>query len=131
MICGPPPTFVEGLGDADLASLAGVALGDAGLARGDGVRESCLGLLLKKVFLNFSNSSTSLGVGVNGFFVAHVSLSARSAAFPVRGISSITEMTFVNKRCSESELAVFGFKNLYISAPKQKNPSLWKMSTTT
>ena len=28
----------------------------------------------------------------------------------------MTGMTFVNKRCSESDLAVLGFKNLYIRA---------------
>ena len=88
----------------------------AGLAGGNVVQERCLGLLLKKLFLSFSNSSTSLGVGVSGFFVAHISLSARSAAFSVRGINSIIEMTLVNKRCSESDCTILGFRNLYISA---------------
>ena len=101
-------------GEGVLAGGEGVNLAD--LVGGDGVRQRCLELLLKKAFLNLSNSSTSLGVGVNGFFVARVSLSARSAAFSVGGISSMTEMTLVNKRCSESDLAVLGFKNLYISA---------------
>ena len=84
----------------------------AGLVMGDGVRQRCLRLLLKKAFLSFSNSSTSLGVGVNGFFMARISLSASSAAFSVGGISSITEMTLVNKRCLESDREDLGFKNL-------------------
>ena len=104
-----------------LATFAVVALamGEgvlAGLAGGVGVRERWLGLLLKKLFLSLSNSSTSLGVGVSSFFVARISLSARSAAFSVRGINSIIEMTLVNKRCSESDRVVLGFRNLYISA---------------
>ena len=103
----------------DLFRVVALAGGEGvlvGLAGGDGVRERCLALLLKKLFLSFSNSSTSLGFGVSGFFVARVSLSARSAAFSVGGINSIIEMTLVNKRCSESDRAVLGFRNLYISA---------------
>ena len=53
-----------------------------------------------------------LGVGVNGFLVPRVSLSARRADFSVGGISSMIEITLVNRRCSESDLAVFGLGNL-------------------
>ena len=78
--------------------------------------ERGVGLLLKKAFLNFSKFSTSLGVGVRGFFDPLVSLSARRAASSVGGISSFMEITLVNRRCSESDLDVFGFRNLYIRA---------------
>ena len=36
----------------------------------------------------------------------------------------MTEMTFMNKRCSESDLVVFGFRNLYISAADLERATL-------
>ena len=52
-----------------------------------------------------------LEVGVSGFFVPRIPLPTRRPACSDAGISSMMEITLVN-RCSESDLDVFGLRNL-------------------
>ena len=60
-----------------------------------------------------SKSAISVEVGVAGPFFLRVSHVDSSAVFSVLLISTIIEMTLVNRRCSESNQHVFGFKNRY------------------